>query len=335
MRDEREIFLRHGVTDRVGDIDRRGAGIDRGLDAAAQEIVLGARAVFRRPFHVVHMVARARDLLDHHFIDFVRLLLELPLHMHRRSREERVNARPPRMLHGLGAAIDVLRARARQPAITAFLRAPAISETDSKSPCDAIGNPASMMSTPISSSSSATSSFSSKVMDAPGHCSPSRKVVSKMTDSVLVDIAHGEFPMLVGLIEAFQEPIALFLPRDIKEELDRHDAVARDVALERGDVLETLAPDILGYQSIWYLLPGEEFRMDAYDEHFLIIGTVEDTDASALGQTHGGSPHEFVIEFLRARRLERVHGDALRINPRHHMFDGAILSGRVHRLENQ
>ncbi len=57
----------------------------------------------------------------------------------------------------------------------------AISDTASKSPIDAIGKPASMMSTPIVSRSSATASFSSWVMVAPGHCSPSRRVVSKMT----------------------------------------------------------------------------------------------------------------------------------------------------------
>ena len=45
-----------------------------------------------------------------------------------------------------------------------------------------------MMSTPMSSSISATSSFSSKVMVAPGHCSPSRKVVSKMTTRSFSDL---------------------------------------------------------------------------------------------------------------------------------------------------
>ena len=66
------------------------------------------------------------------------------------------------------------------PHTTARLARLAISETASKSPSEAIGKPASMMSTPISSRKSATSSFSSKVMVAPGHCSPSRSVVSKM-----------------------------------------------------------------------------------------------------------------------------------------------------------
>src|SRR5579872_2126543 len=66
------------------------------------------------------------------------------------------------------------------PAMTAFLERRAISETAWKSPSEVMGKPASIMSTPISSSISATSSFSSNVMVAPGHCSPSRKVVSNM-----------------------------------------------------------------------------------------------------------------------------------------------------------
>ncbi len=68
-----------------------------------------------------------------------------------------------------------------RPHTTAFLVRLAISLTARKSPSEAIGKPASMMSTPIWSRSSAISSFSSWVMVAPGDCSPSRRVVSKMT----------------------------------------------------------------------------------------------------------------------------------------------------------
>src|SRR5674536_162016 len=74
-----------------------------------------------------------------------------------------------------------------RPQITAFLERLAISCTAAKSPSEAIGKPASMMSTPMVSSSSATASFSSCVMVAPGHCSPSRNVVSKMTTRSLSD----------------------------------------------------------------------------------------------------------------------------------------------------
>src|SRR4029077_16960760 len=82
-------------------------------------------------------------------------------------------------------------ARAR-PHTTAFLVRLAISWTAAKSPSEATGKPASMMSTPMVSRSSATSSFSSWVMVAPGHCSPSRKVVSKMTTRSFAEFAGAD-----------------------------------------------------------------------------------------------------------------------------------------------
>src|SRR6476659_3757188 len=65
------------------------------------------------------------------------------------------------------------------PATVATLTRSAMSWTASKSPGDAAGNPASMMSTPSRTMASAISSFSSTVIVAPGDCSPSRNVVSK------------------------------------------------------------------------------------------------------------------------------------------------------------
>ncbi len=51
---------------------------------------------------------------------------------------------------------------------------------ESKSPCELIANPASMMSTPMRLSCLAISSFSSAVIEQPGDCSPSRSVVSNI-----------------------------------------------------------------------------------------------------------------------------------------------------------
>jgi hypothetical protein len=73
-----------------------------------------------------------------------------------------------------------LRAARASPATVAFLTRFETSRTASKSPLEAIGNPASMMSTPISSNSDATWIFSSRFIEQPGDCSPSRRVVSKM-----------------------------------------------------------------------------------------------------------------------------------------------------------
>jgi hypothetical protein len=52
-----KYFLRHGVADRVGMLIGGGAGLDRGLDAAAEEVELGAGAVLGRPLDVVGVAA--------------------------------------------------------------------------------------------------------------------------------------------------------------------------------------------------------------------------------------------------------------------------------------
>gem|GEM_PF-4480448 len=56
----------------------------------------------------------------------------------------------------------------------------AISRTAAMSSGDAAGKPASITSTPSRASARATPAFSREVMVAPGDCSPSRRVVSKM-----------------------------------------------------------------------------------------------------------------------------------------------------------
>src|SRR3712207_2309446 len=92
----------------------------------------------------------------------------------------------------------------------------AMRETASKSPLDAMGKPASMMSTPMVSSSSATSSFSSRVMVAPGHCSPSRRVVSKIrtrslegpdTEEVILVVLLGGGASRLKVVPACPEPL--------------------------------------------------------------------------------------------------------------------------------
>src|SRR5271157_2196779 len=66
------------------------------------------------------------------------------------------------------------------PAMVAPLTSAAILRTASKSPGDAIGKPASIMSTPSLTSCRAICSFSSMFIEAPGDCSPSLSVVSNI-----------------------------------------------------------------------------------------------------------------------------------------------------------
>ena len=51
--------LRRRVADRVRQVDRRRAGVDRRLDDAAQEVAIAARRILRRKLHIVGEAARA------------------------------------------------------------------------------------------------------------------------------------------------------------------------------------------------------------------------------------------------------------------------------------
>ena len=75
--------------------------------------------------------------------------------------------------------------------------------------------------------------------------------------------------------------------------------------------------------------------MHAHDEHFLVVGTVEDADAPALGKDAGRPPEKIVLQFLGAGMLEAVDLAALRIDAGHDVLDGAVFAGGVHGLKNQ
>jgi hypothetical protein len=79
------------------------------------------------------------------------------------------------------------------------LMARAMACTDSKSPLELAAKPASITSTFSRSSWRAMRSFSSRVMEAPGDCSPSRRVVSKM-------ISWSVMGSLVFLVDAKRLP---------------------------------------------------------------------------------------------------------------------------------
>src|SRR2546423_12106178 len=90
-------------------------------------------------------------------------------------------------MRGRAAYLNASAARAtscsdvRQSAATlTFRHSAATALTAAKSPSDAIGKPASMISTPRSWSFWAIRTFSLRFIEQPGDCSPSRKVVSKM-----------------------------------------------------------------------------------------------------------------------------------------------------------
>ena len=74
--------------------------------------------------------------------------------------------------------------------------------------------------------------------------------------------------------------------------------------------------------------------MDAHHHHLFIIRAVENADVPAGWQADRRAPEEVMVEFVRARRLERVNLAALRIDAAHHVLDDAVLAGCVHALQH-
>src|SRR5271166_4461992 len=123
----------------------------------------------------------------------------------------------------------------------------------------------------------------------------------------------------------------------MQKEFDDARAVAIEMALEVHDRAIARLPERLfaAAGATRQALRREDFRMNPDDQHLLVIRTVEDADLAALRQIAGGAPQEVVLELDRARMLVAEHLAALRIDPRHHVCDDAILAGRIHGLKNE
>ena len=75
--------------------------------------------------------------------------------------------------------------------------------------------------------------------------------------------------------------------------------------------------------------------MDSNHQHFLVVGPVEDPDATSRGQLCRGTPEVVVRKFLGRRLFERVDFGALRAHTGHHVLDHVIFSSGIHALKHQ
>ena len=89
--------------------------------------------------------------------------------------------------------------------------------------------------------------------------------------------------MLPRLVEAFHEAFLLLLARDVQKEFEEDCPLPHEVVFEVRDVGESLIPDSLADASRGQPLPPEDFRVHAYDKDLLVVRTIEDADAPALG----------------------------------------------------
>ncbi len=66
--------------------------------------------------------------------------------------------------------------------------------------------------------------------------------------------------------------------------------------------------------------------MHARDRDGFVIGAVEHADEAALGRDDGGAPEKVVRELKLARLLERLDGDALRVDAGEEVRNRAVFS---------
>ncbi len=83
-------FIRYRVADRVGNVDRCGARIDRGLDHARQEIQFGARGVLGGEFHIIAILAGDLHGLHRAAHDFILRHVQLVFAMDRAGGQKNV-----------------------------------------------------------------------------------------------------------------------------------------------------------------------------------------------------------------------------------------------------
>ena len=152
----------------------------------------------------------------------------------------------------------------------------------------------------------------------------------------LRNVGQAELPVLVGFVDAIKKALALFFLGQVQKELDDPRAVAAEMVLHVDDGSIALLPDrLLVEQLARQAFAAEDLRMHANDQHFLVIGSIEDADAAALRQALVAAPEKIVFEFRGARMFETENLASLRIDAGHHVLDRAVFAGRVHRLENQ
>ena len=70
-------------------------------------------------------------------------------------------------------------------------------------------------------------------------------------------------------------------------------------------------------------------------QHILVVAAVENGDGPAGGQRLVDPPQEVVFQLFTVGLFKTGHLHALGVQAGHHMFDGAVLAGGVHGLQNE
>src|SRR5579872_7162393 len=140
--------------------------------------------------------------------------------------------------------------------------------------------------------------------------------------------------MLVGSLDAIEQPAGLLLFRDVQKEFEYPGAVANQVIFEVADLAKTPAPNVLPRVGRGQVLMLEHLRVYPRHQDFFVVRAVEDADPPALRQHFDAAPQEIVLELLGRWLPESVHVDTLGVEPGGNVLDYAVLAGGVHALED-
>src|SRR5215467_9333863 len=125
-----------------------------------------------------------------------------------------------------------------------------------------------------------------------------------LPEAALLHVGHGELPILLGILETFEETPFLFIFGDMEKEFADDHAIASEIALESIDVLVALLPDMFGDAAVGEFLRAQKRGMHAHDEHFFVVGAVEDADFAALGNVLMVAPEVIVVQLFIAWRFK-------------------------------
>src|SRR5215467_15469988 len=141
--------------------------------------------------------------------------------------------------------------------------------------------------------------------------------------------------MFVWPVEALHEALLLLFARHVQEELENDGPLPSEVILEVRNVEEPLIPDAFAHERRGQHLSLQDMLMNAHNENLLVVRSVEDPDPSPFGQALDVTPEKVMIEVLARWLLEREDLATLWIYSCHDVLAGAVLAGRVHRLEHE
>ncbi len=102
------VFLRHRIANRVRDVDRRGAGVDRAFDDFGQELELGSRGVLGRKLDVLAQRPRVLHALGCGMDDLLARHVELVLAVDGARGEEEMQPRTRGVAYRRPGPVDVL-----------------------------------------------------------------------------------------------------------------------------------------------------------------------------------------------------------------------------------